>query len=242
MRSYALLLRWELTGLRLLLPVVVAVQILSGVGVVFAIGLWYDEVPTIAALYASTGGAAVTLVVVGLVIGPQLVSDQKAEQVYDFVWSLPAPRSAAAAAWFTLNLVIGVPAAACTVLAGYAVYGFDLSVTPSVVVGVVVSVYTATMAGYALAHALGNPVLVNLVTQVFIFVLFGFSPMLFPPGNLPDWLASANEWLPFASIATVVRGGLTQGLASGVAHAYWVLAGWAVVSTAVVASVIGRRR
>lgn len=242
LRSFVLLLRWEIYSLRLLLPIVMAVQLLSGVGAVIAISIWYEEVPTVAALYATTGAAAITLVVVGLVVGPQLVAEQKVEQVYDFVWSLPAPRSAAAAAWFTLNLLIGIPAAACSVLAGALVYDIDLSVSPWVVLAVPVAVYTATMAGYALAHALGSPVLVTLATQVFIFVLFGFSPMLFPPGNLPRWLESANEWLPFGNIAKVVRGSLTDGLVDGVPRAYLVLSFWALASTGVVASVIGRRR
>ncbi len=240
-RGYVLLLRWELTGLRLLLPVVMAFQALTGVGVVFGIGLWFDDVPEVAALYACTGGAALCLVVVGLIIGPQLVAEQKAEQVYDFVWSLPAPRSSAAAAWFTLNLVIGVPAATVTVLTGSAVYGFDLAVSPSIMVAILATVYTATLTGYALAHALASPVVVSLITQLFIFVLFGFSPVLFPAGNLPQWLASVNEWLPFESMAAVVRGGLTHGLVDGVGHAYAVLAGWAVVSTGIVALVLGRR-
>ncbi len=242
LRSYALLLRWELTGLRLMLPVVIAVQALSGVGVVFAIGIWFEDVPAVAALYACTGGAALALVIVSLVIGPQLVAQQKAELVYDFVWSLPAPRSAAVAAWFSLNLLIGVPAAAVTVLVGSAVHDFELALSPSILVAVVVTVYTATMVGYALAHALGSPVLVSLVTQLFIFVLFGFSPVLFPAANLPRWLISVNEWLPFQHMAAVVRGGLSAGLTDGVARSYAVLAGWAVLSTGVVAAVLGRRR
>ena len=236
------MVRWEVSGIRLLLPMVMAVQALSGVGVVFAIDLWFDDVPPVVALYATTGGAAVTLVVVGLVVGPQLVAQQKAEQVYEFVWSLPVPRSAAAASWFTLNLVIGVPAAACTVAIGSVVHDFDLHVTPSIVVAVLAAVYTATMIGYALAHALGNPVFVAIVTQVFIFVLFGFSPTIFPAENLPRWLESVNEWLPFGQVATVVRGALTEGIVDGVARSYAVLAAWAAASTVVTGAVIGRRK
>lgn len=218
-----------------------AIQALSGVGVVFAIGIWYEDVPPVAALYACTGGAALSLVIVGLVFGPQMVAQQKADQVYDFVWSLPAPRSAAAAAWFSLNLAIGVPAAAVTVIVGSAVHDFEIALSAAIVIAVLATVYVATMIGYALAHALGSPVMVMLVTQLFIFVLFGFSPVLYPAENLPAWLASVNEWLPFQNMATVVRDALSDGLAQGVMRSYATLGAWAAVSTAIVAAVLGRR-
>lgn len=240
-RSYLLLVRWELTSLRLLLAVMIAIQTLSGVGVVFAISLWFDAVPPVVAIYATTGGSAVTLAVVGLVLGPQLVAQQKAEQTYDFLWSLPAPRSASAAAWLTINLAVSLPAMVATLIIGSAVHDFDLDVSSAIVPAVLLAVYTATMTGYALAHALSSPVLVSLITQVLIFVLFGFSPMLFPPENLPGWLEAANEWLPFGNVAVVVRAGLTHGLVGGVGHAYAVLLAWAAASTAVAAAVLGRR-
>ena len=100
-RSYLLMTRWEVGGLRLLLPMIVFVQVITGAGFVLGIGLFFDQIPPMAALFVSTGVVVITLATVGLVLGPQLIAADKAQQVYDFVWSLPVPRSTAAAAWIS---------------------------------------------------------------------------------------------------------------------------------------------
>ena len=107
-QSYRMMVRWELTNLRLLLPVTAMVQIISGGGFVLGVGLFFSDIPDRAALFVSTGVLVITLVLVGLVMGPQLIAQQKQNQTYDFMWSLPVPRITAAAAWVTMNMVIAI--------------------------------------------------------------------------------------------------------------------------------------
>jgi len=52
--SYRAMFRWELTNLRLVLPVTVMVQVLSGAGFVLGVGLFFDQIPDRAALFVST--------------------------------------------------------------------------------------------------------------------------------------------------------------------------------------------
>ena len=93
-QSYLMMTRWELGSLRLLLPLIIALQIVIGGGFALGIGLFFDEMPARNALFLATGVGVVTLITVGLVLGPQLVGNHKVAGTYDFLWSLPvrAPR------------------------------------------------------------------------------------------------------------------------------------------------------
>lgn len=241
-RSYVMMTRWEVTGLRLVLPITVMAQVVLGAGFVLGIGLLYGDLPDTAALFLSTGVAVITLITVGLVMGPQLIAQQKAQDTYDFVWSLPVPRSSAAAAWFTMTAIIAVPGMIAALLVAEVRYDIVLSVNPGILSAVALTALTGTMLGYALAHAVPNPQVTMLVSQVLIFFILGFSPINYPIENLPAWLADVSRWLPFHHMAVIMRGGLTRGLVSGVAASYVVVALWGSAAVAVSSWVLGRRR
>ena len=240
-RSYRMMLRWEMTSLRLVLPVTIMVQILSGAGFVLALGIFFGQVPPRAALFVSTGVLVLTLVTIGLVLGPQLIAQQKAEQTYEFLWSLPVPRTTAALAWVTTNFILGLPGMAVALVVALLRYDLDLHVSPAIVPAVLLTLFTGTMIGYAMAHALGNPMLIAAITQLLIFMILGFSPINFPAEQLPDWLAALHRWLPLAPMADTVRAGLTVGVVEGVTRSYRVLGAWAAASVGVTAAVLGRR-
>ncbi len=239
--SYLMMTRWELTGLRLLLPITMMVQALTGAGFVLGVGLFFGQIPPRAALFVSTGVVVITVVTVGLVIGPQLVAQQKAEQTYDFLWSLPVPRATAALAWLTANLLIAVPGVVAALVVAALRYDLPLTISPAVVPAVLLTLYVGTMIGYALAHALANPLLIAMITQVMIFFILGFSPINFPADQLPGWLAAFNQALPMVHMAAVTRAALTQGVVTGVTFSYWMLAAWALAATAVAVWAVGRR-
>jgi hypothetical protein len=84
-------LRWELTSLRMWLPLVTVVQILAGAGFVLGIGLFFRHIPGSVALFFSTGVPVINIILVGLILGPQLVADQKVTQGYGFGMALAIP-------------------------------------------------------------------------------------------------------------------------------------------------------
>ena len=239
--SFLMMTRWEIVGLRLLLPITVFVQVLTGAGFVLGVGLFFAQVPPRSALFLSTGVIVITLATVGLVLGPQLIAAQKAEQTYDFIWSLPVPRSTAAAAWIVTNTIIAVPGMVMALVVANWRYEIDLQASALIVPGALLTLYTATMLGYAIAHTVKQPMLINLITQVTIFALTGFSPVNFPKEQLPGWLAALNEFLPLLHMANVMRAGLTQGIVDGLGRSYVVLGLWAVAATMVTALVLRRR-
>lgn len=240
-KSYSMMTRWELGSLRQLLPLIIALQIVIGGGFAVGVDLLYDDMPTRSALYLSTGVAVVTLITVGLVLGPQLIANHRTAGTYDFMWSLPVPRTTQAAAWVTVNSVIAIPGMVAALV--IASWRFDLTfqVSPRVVPAVLLTIVSATMIGYAFAHAIPRPMVTQLITQLLIFVILGFAPINFPPENLPGWLAELNLWLPFYPMAEVVRDGLTTGLVMDVGRSYAVLGVYTVASVVLAAWVVGRR-
>ena len=242
--GYRTMLRWHLSSMRLWLFLLVMVQVLVGVGYVLGVGLFFDEVPPVAAAYVSTGAPVLNLVLLGMLLGPQLVADMKASGGSDFLQSLPVPTTASAAAWYTVTLIGGVPPFVVTLLAARLRYpDVEFAVSPAVVPAVLVVVFTGTMLGYALAYAITNPRVTQLVTQVLVFALMGFAPIVFPAQQMPDWLVSVNEWLPLTHMATVVRDALTDGLVTAdVGRAYLILTVWSLAAGAAAVRELGRRR
>jgi ABC-2 type transport system permease protein len=242
LEGYLAMLRWEVTGMRLLLPLTAMVQMLSGGGMVIGFGLLYRDMPLRAAEFLSTGAAVITLVLVGLILGPQLIAQQKASGTYDFTWSLPVPRTAATAAWTTLNLFIALPGMAAALLIAVWRYGVALEPSLQLIPAVALTLTSAALLGYALAHAIPRPELTQLASQVLIFWILGFSPIAFPTENLPQWLSSLNEFLPFGSMAEVVRAGLLAQPTADIGRAYLVLGTWTVIAAVVSVLALGRRR
>lgn len=103
-RGFSLLVRYEFAASRLWLPMAVVVQLLVGAGVAIMYGFYFgpDDVGD-HALWITTGAPALALIPVGMVMVPNLVGEQRMRQTYDFMWTLPVPRSAAAMALFAVT-------------------------------------------------------------------------------------------------------------------------------------------
>lgn len=241
--GYRTMVRWHLSSMRLWLVLLVMVQVLVGVGYVLGVGLFFDDVPPITAAYVSTGAPVFNLVLLGMLLGPQLVADMRSSGGYDVLQSLPVPTTASAVAWTTVTLLGGVPPVAITLGAARLRYpDVPFAVSPAVVPAVLLVVVAGTMIGYALAYAVSDPRVTQLVTQFLVFALLGFAPIVFPPQQMPGWLVSVNEWLPLTHMATVVRDALTDGVVTAdVGRAYAVLTAWAVAAGAAAVTALRRR-
>jgi ABC-2 type transport system permease protein len=242
LRSYRQMVAWDLADLRLHLPVLSCVLILQGAGLVYGMGLLFARMPPSAALFVTTGAPVMNLITAGLIFEPQLVAQQRVQGSYEFLQALPVPRSATALAWYTVALATALPPVVLTLLAGLARYHLHLAITPMIVPAVLLTCLTGVLMGLAVAHGVAQPMAANLISVTLIFVMTGFSPVNFPAGQLPGWLASVNQWLPFGSMATITRSALVPGFADGTPRAYAVVAAWAAASALAVAWAQGRRR
>jgi ABC-2 type transport system permease protein len=235
------MVRWHLASLRIWLLTLTAVQILSGVGFVLGISLFFARIPTSAALFVSTGVPVINLLMVGLILGPQLVAQQKLNGSYEYVRSLPLSRSVTGAAWYTVCLIGGVPAMLISLGVAELRYGLPLHITAMVIPAALLTAFTGTMLGYALAHAIANPMATQLITQMLVFAIFGFAPILFPLSQMPAWLADLNWWFPFRHMAVVMRAALTSTPDAAVGTGYLVLGVWAAVCGGLAGHALGRR-
>jgi ABC-2 type transport system permease protein len=240
-RCFALMVSWEARSLRIILPLAVVSQIILGAGLIIGFGFLVGDIPTLEATFLATGVTVISMITLGLVLVPQLIAARKQAGIYDYMWSLPVPRSASVAANLAVNSFIAVPGMVLALLVGWWRYELSLSVSLMIVPAVLLTLITAASVGFCMGHAIPNPMVTSLVTNVLVFVILLYSPINFPPERLPAWLATLHEGLPMVHAARVVRAGLTEGLVVNVGTSFAVLAGWAMASWTLTAWVVGRR-
>ncbi len=240
-RDYVSMVHWHLASLRIWLMTIAVVQVLSGVGFVLGISLFFSHIPVSAALFVTTGVPVINLLIVGLVLGPQLVAQQRSAGSYEYLRTLPISRSVTAAAWYTVCLITGLLAMVVSLLVGQLRYDLPLHISPMIVPAVLLTSLAGTMLGYALAHAISAPMVIQLISQLLIFIIFGFVPILYPITQMPAWLADLNWWFPFRHMAVVVRAALTTSPDSAVPTAYAVIGVWTVIAAGLAGWALGRR-
>jgi ABC-2 type transport system permease protein len=236
------MLRWEVVGSRLLYPLLLIAQILVGAGFVIGFGLLAPDLDSSSAQYLATGGIVISLVLVGLVVTPQLVAQQKMQGSYDYVWSMPVPRSAALLASASLAALVAVPGVVVASVVARWRYGVSFTVDPTVVPAFVLTLACGSFLGSAVGHAVQKPQVTLLFTQLGIFFIVGFSPISFPAERLPGWLATIHEYLPLYPMALAVRSSLTDGLVEMSARSWLVLSLWTGLAAMITALVLVRRR
>ena len=240
--GYRGMLRFDLASAREWLVPFVIVQILMGAGMALIYGFYLGDMPIQVATFVATGAPTLAVVPLGMALAPSLIAGRKIEGTYDFMWSLPVPRLTAALSSYTLFTVLAAPGFAAALGIAAWRYDLELHVTAWVVPAVLLSSLMAASVGFALGHALTNPALVNVVTNLVIFVVLMFSPIAFPIENFPGWLAAAHRVLPFWHMANVVRASLTTGLVEAVWQSYLVLGAWTIGAWLLAAWAVGRRR
>ena len=240
-RSFGLMMRFDAGRAREWAAMMAIVQVFMGAGMAITYGFFYPVVTPTIALYIVTGTPTLALIPLGLVMVPIGVSQQKVERTFDFIWSLPAPRSAQTASTFVLWTALAIPGMVVAVAIAAWRYGVALTVSPSIVPAVLLSALMAISVGFGMALAISSPVVVNLITNTLIFVVLLFTPIVFPISQLPSWMATVHHLLPFYAMAQIVRAGLTTGIVTNVAWWYLVVIVWTVFGWGLTAWVVARR-
>jgi ABC-2 type transport system permease protein len=205
LRSYRLLVVWQLRRARLFLPIAVVVQALLAVGIVLGYPLLFPQLDPLTTLFLATGAPTIALISMGLVLVPQIVAQAKTEGSLDYMRSLPVPRVVYLLADLTVWLAVVLPGVVFAIVVAALRFGLDLHVSPLVVPALLLVAFTSASIGYAIASLL-PPMLANLTTQVLVVFVLMFSPLTFPAERLPDWLAAVHRALPIQAMGEVVRG------------------------------------
>jgi ABC-2 type transport system permease protein len=240
-RSFGLMLRFDWGRARTWAPMMAIIQVAMGAGMAVMYGFLYPRISQTTALYIATGTPALALIPLGLVALPSGVSQQRIEGTFDFIWSLPAPRTAQAVSTFTLYTALSLPGMVLALLVAVWRYGIDLTVSPSIVPATLLSALVCVTVGFGMALAIANPIVLNVIMNSLVFLVLLFSPIAYPVGDLPAWFQDVHHVLPFFHMANVIRAGLTEGLVTNVGISYAVLVAWTAAGCGVTAWVIGRR-
>ena len=241
MHSFALMLKWQALSNKPLLPLEVAVHVMIAVGFVIGISFFYPEVTPLSAQYLTTGAPTLILLMTGLVIVPQMVSMARKEGTFDYIWSLPVPRMVYVLADATIWMLVSLPGVILALVVGAGYHGFSLEVSPLVVPAFLLIALTGTFIGYAIAHSAPKPEMAHLLTQILVFVIMIFSPVVYPAEQLPDWLSAVHSVFPVKYMADLSRGTLT-GLDVNLPLAFTVVGAWCLAGFIVTYIAVRRRR
>jgi len=242
LESYAAMLRFDIASQRTSLPGFLIMQILFGVGTAIIYGFYIGQLSREAALFIVSGAPALAVIAIGVVAVPSMVTDRQTAGTWDFIWSLPVPRSASVASTFTVYTGLTFPGIVVTLALASWRFGLHLHPTPMVIPAFLLGSLMATSVGFGTAQVIRNPLVTNVATNVLIFVVFLFSPVMFPIDQFPHWLAEVQRVLPIYPLAQVMRASITNGLVHNVSICYAILAGWTVAAWTATAWVIGRQR
>jgi ABC-2 type transport system permease protein len=240
LRSYRLLVAWQARRMKMFLPLGIVVQALFSFGIVAGYPLLFPSVDHTTVLYLATGGPAVSLITIGLVAVPQLVSQARTEGTLDYMRTLPIPRLVYLLADMTVWLAVVVPGVAFAVAVAAVRFNLDLQVSPLAVPAVLLVVLTATSVGYAMASLL-PPMISQMATQILVVFILMFSPLNFPADRLPGWLAAIHGVLPIQAMGEVMRGTLAGNAFPLAAGAFALLLAWCAGTFTATGWVLTRR-
>jgi ABC-2 type transport system permease protein len=209
MASYLVLVRMHLQSFRPEIPVVVAVQIAFAVGFVLGFGYLIPDIDNTTALFITGGAATQNLVMVGCVMLPQFLAMGRQEGRLDYFLSLPISREAYLLANVTVAACFALPGVALAILVGMLRYDLDFSVSPALLVVVPMVILALAGVGIAMVIFIPGQAAVVALTQVVIFYVIFFSPVLIPAERLPGVLQFTAQLLPPSYAADAMRASLT---------------------------------
>lgn len=242
LHGYLQMLRFEVASQRDWLPLMLVIELLLGAGMAVMYGFYVSPMPPRSAAFVVTGTPALALVPVGFVMLPGAVARRKLTGSYDYIRSLPVPRSATIAATASVFTVLVIPGAAVSLAVASWRYGVALHVSPLIVPAVLLTSLMASSVGAAIGHGVSDPMTTSLIGNLIIFAVLLYTPMAFPPQQFPVWLVHLHQALPFYNMAIVLRGALSHGLVTDIGRSYAILVAWTVAGLALAGWVTSRRR
>lgn len=240
-RNYVLMLKWQALSQKPFLPLNAVVQIMVAVGFIVGLGYFYPHLDSTTAQYLITGAPTIILLMVGLVVLPQIISASRKEGTFDYIWSLPIPRMVFIAADATIWVALTLPGVIVALAMGSLYHHISLNISPLVIPAVLLVAASGVFIGYIIALWPSKPEISQILTQVIVFFLMLFSPIMYPASQLPGWLAEVHKFLPIEYMADLTRGTLTD-LNVNLGIAFIVVGAWCIVGFTATYFLVNRRR
>lgn len=240
-RSYYLMVKWVFFSYRVWLSLNFAVQIGIAIAFIYGISFFYPQITPSIAKYLTTGAPTIIMTTVGLVMAPQIIASARLEGTFDYIWSLPIPRMVHIAAEASVLFATTLPGIALAVVLGAFHFDFGLSISPLLIPAVILIAGCGTFIGYTIAFAVPKPMMVNVITQIIVFLVMMFSPVMYPAEQLPGWLQAVHQVLPIKYMAFLMRGTLTD-LNVNLGLSFAVVGGWSLAGFISTNLLVNRRQ
>ena len=241
LRQYIELVNLHVRMMRNELWMMILVQFALCAGLILGFGYLIPDISESAALYVTTGAATQAFTTVGLVMLPQVLSQSKTDGRFEYFLTLPISREAYLLSQMTVVAVVATPGVIFAVALGAWHYGFSLSIDPLVIPAVLLIFLSLAGVGVVMAVLSPHPQLTNAVTQLTIFYVVFFAPVMMPVEQLPGFFQHASVVMPPTYAADAIRGTLTGLPDTHALRSMAVLGGFALASLAISAGVIRKR-
>lgn len=239
--AYLTLLRWTVSQVGAMLPLIIVVQAFLAAGIVIGFGFIIPDIDPATARFLATGAPTVLLLVIGLVMVPQGVARARTDGTFTYMRSLPVPRPLLLATDLTVWLIIGLPSVGVGILVAWLRYDIAFSFNwPLLIATALLVTVMATAVGYAIAVSM-PPLLAQLLTQAIVFFVLLFSPITFPVEQLPEWFRSVHDYLPARPAADLLRAGLVTDVFDARLRDLVVLSAWCLAGVAISLRALVRR-
>ncbi len=241
LRQYRDLVSMQLRSMRGELWFAAMIQAVLSLGLVIGFGFLIPDVSETTALFLVTGTATQAFVTIGLVMLPQLLAQAKEAGRIEYFLTLPISREAYLLALVTVVALMALPAVAFTVVLGAWHYDLSFSLEPAFIAVAVLAVFSLAGVGVAMAVYSPHQQVTNALTQLIIFYVLFFAPVLLPKQQLPELLQFTSNFAPPTYAADGVRATLTDLPGTHLARSLWAMTGFAAGSL-VLSAVAMRRR
>jgi ABC-2 type transport system permease protein len=231
LRACWLLFVWQVHRFKRFLPMLVVIQVAIALGIVYGLAFLIPDIDARSASYLATGAPTLSLLIMGLTVVPQEVSQGKLSGRFEYLSSLPVPRLATLVVDVSFWLLAQLPGTALAVVVAAFRFDFSLDVGPTIVFAVLLVAFTAACVGYATAMLL-DPQVANQLSSFISIGLLLFSPINFPVDRLPSVVEAVHRVLPVMYMADLVRHGLVGAGTGPVAVSFAVVAGWCAAGMA----------
>ncbi|MGH7752197.1 MAG: ABC transporter permease [Gemmatimonadales bacterium] len=237
---------FELTKLTLLsyrqgAAFMIMVQVVLTVGLVLGYGYLIPGISETAALYVTTGAATNATVTISLVVLPQILAEAKHQGRMDFMLTLPISREIYLLSQVVATIILAAPGTLLAVLFGAWHYDLALELSPWLPVVLLLGIASLAGVGVAVAAFSNHLQVTNAITQLVIFYVVFFAPILLPKEQLPDLLQTVSTVMPPTYAADAMRASLTDLPGTHLSRDLAVLTGFAAVSLSISALSIRRR-
>jgi ABC-2 type transport system permease protein len=240
-RQYLILTKFQFMTQRTDIWFISLVNVAFIAGFVWGYGYLYGEMPERTALYLTTGAAANALVFIALVMLPQVIVESKVDGRLDFLRTLPISREAYLLSMATYVGIVAIPSMALALLVG--AWRYDLSLEFDPMFAAVIPLAMFSMAGFGIAMGilLRKVQVVNALTQLVIFYVVFFAPIMIPKDFLPEVFQIASAFFPPTYVADAVRGSTTNLADPNLTRSMLVMFGFGAVSLVAASTAIRRR-